>query len=98
MKVFAKVTHPDNGYSHDSELAHSLIAVAPFGAESFHEVKKISIGRSSTKVQLVGDKYHYNSVNFTFYVMEDNAPVEYDIFKNEQMAGCIEHDYIMLSR
>ena len=37
MKVFAKVTHPDNGYNHDSELARSLIAVAPFGAETFHE-------------------------------------------------------------
>lgn len=98
MKVFAKVTHPDNGYSHDSELAHSLIAVAPFGIESFHEVEKISIGRSSTSVRLVGDKYRYNSVNFTFYVMEDNAPAEYDIFKNEQMAGCIEHDYIMFRR
>lgn len=98
MKIFAKVTHPNNGYIPDSELARSLIAVAPFGAESFHEVEKISIGRSSTSVRLVDDKYHYNSVNFTFYVMEDNAPVEYDIFKNELMAGCIEHDYIMFKR
>ncbi|QFR56089.1 hypothetical protein CPT_Muldoon_137 [Serratia phage Muldoon] len=76
--IYAKVTNPQNGYPHDQKKAKKLIEL--FG-DNYLDVFVIEIGRSSTGVRLNHTACPYNSVNFSFYVKEDDTYTEIDIFK-----------------
>lgn len=94
MKLFAQITKPNAGWPYDKNKVEALAESSEYGTEAFFEVDHINIGRSSTDVYLKATDVRYNSVNFTFYIHEDNAPREYDIFSNEFMIDCIQYTYI----
>jgi hypothetical protein len=63
VKLYAKVTHPDNGYDSDKERIKQL------DTTKLYEVADggIHMSQSSTTIFLVGIKQGFNSVQFTFY-------------------------------
>jgi hypothetical protein len=64
--IYAKMTHPENGYEHDQEKVEKL------DPEFIYKLRDASMGQSSTSVYLNGEYGSFNSVNFTFYDKDMN--------------------------
>lgn len=80
MKLYAKLTHPKNGWGCDKEQAAEFLKT--HDEEEILLVNDVSIDRSMTRVDLVGNGNNWNSVQFTFFVEGEHGLVEYDIFAN----------------
>lgn len=59
--LFAKVTHPEQGYEDDKEYIKKL------DFDVMYPVTLITMGQSHTHIELEGAKGCYNSIQFTFY-------------------------------
>lgn len=94
MKVlYARVEHPNNGYEGYKE------AISKLDHEKFYEVKKVSMGQSSTSIMLefAEVRIWLNSSNFEFYLKDDEGKyIPHNIFGdkdyNPYLAGLIAKD------
>jgi len=70
MKIlYARVEHPNNGYEECKEIIRKL------DPERFYEVKKVSMGQSSTSIilEFAEVRIWLNSSNFEFYLKDDEG-------------------------
>lgn len=68
VKLFAKYTHPENGYPCDKKDASENLVL-----NNFYEVENIIMGQSYTTIYLKNIEGTFNSVSFDFYL--DNQPI-----------------------
>ncbi|WJZ28032.1 hypothetical protein NCTGTJJY_CDS0153 [Serratia phage 92A1] len=85
----AKITRPGAGWPYDQEQIQKLLDQC---ADKLIPVKRIDIGRSSTDIILYDNPKQYNSVNFSFYLYENQEWKEIDIFKTKHPK--INHTYM----
>lgn len=92
MKLYAKLTDPENGRDNDVERAREFLKV--HDEEEILLVDEVAIDRASTEVVLSNHGDGWNSVQFTFFVEGVSGLEEYDIFSNKKSLRQIYKTYI----
>lgn len=92
MKLYAKLTHPKNGWSYDEERAAEFLKT--HDQEEILLVNDVAIDRSSTKIDLADHGNGWNSVQFTFFIDGREGLEEYDIFQNKYALDQIYKTYM----
>lgn len=72
MTIYAKLTHPENGYDSDRARVSVLDTLGTY------KLRDASVGQSHTNIYLEGFKNSFNSVQFDFY---DEYGNEVNIFR-----------------
>lgn len=90
--LFAKFTHPNSGYAHDSKKVEGL------ELNNFYPVAGAIVGQSHTYVTLQGEAGTFNSVNFDFYKKENGEFVEHDIYSDPEYNPYIKRNAYELSQ
>lgn len=75
--LYAKVTNPNAGYTHDKEKIKGLPS-----DDAYFRVTNVSMGGSHTSIFIQDYFGAFNSVHFTFYKVVGNEFVEHCIFSD----------------